>query len=374
MAPHEEAKYPDTASAASQLGTNAHIAWETWLSRGDPTTLDFCDDEMMDHLALGMQYVRNRCNETSMNVSGIEKRVDVGATLGFEAGTIMGTIDTVMESVSLYEVLDLKYGTGEVDPEENEQLILYLGGLIGPSLLFMPDDFPVRLTIFQPRSTITRHLKFWDTTLGVIKQHLARLAEAARKCYTAPEYVPGEKQCQWCAHRNDCEARQQHNLQIVEQQFLPVGQTLREGNKPADNYLDRMLRLIPEIENVIKDVRKDAYARAQAGQLPGWKLVQGRKQRKWADEDTALSKIQRWRIEGKALGLDVARPRGAISPAQAEKIPGLTDAQKKGLQSMITVTHGKPVLVPEADPRPAQVMDVEQFFNELQGGEAAAEN
>jgi hypothetical protein len=122
---------------------------------------------------------------------------------------------------------------------------------------------------------------------------------------------------------------------------------------------------LPEIENMVADIRTAAYKAAQEGALPGWKLIQGRAARKWTDEEETLRKARVWKVKGHALGLPGAAPRVLLSPAKMEAVPGLTKHQLEVLHGLVTKTHGKPKLVPETDPHPAISVDVEGQFAPL---------
>ena len=89
-----------------------------------------------------------------------------------------------------------------------------------------------------------------------------------------------------------------------------------------------------------------------AGAAPmGFKLVEGRSNRTWVDEEAAL------KLLNNHLTIDELRPRAdLISPAQAEKaLKGreLSTKFENKLQGLITRPEGTPTLAPEDDKRPA---------------------
>jgi hypothetical protein len=92
------------------------------------------------------------------------------------------------------------------------------------------------------------------------------------------------------------------------------------------------------------------------GILDGYKLVQGRSQRKWINEKDAETHLI------KLLG-DDAHSNKLVSPAQAEKLLG--KARSAEVTELCFKPEGKPSLAPDSDPRPAIKPDVATYFSEI---------
>lgn len=370
-APGEEEKYPNTSSPAADEGTLAHQVLERLLLGADISDIQN-QEAMIRNLQVVVNYVEDQV-KTHRVAYVTEETVEIGQHIGFLPGVISGTCDLRMFAARWLELLDLKYGYTLVEPKGNRQLILYAA----PHITDKPDDFPVRLTIAQPRHPTEAPIRWWDTTAGEIRQHLAVIAAAGNQVYVNPQFVPGEKQCYWCRARFDCEARRQQNTAVVEGHFRPVAEVMEQAKiQGADHtvgagHIAELMFKIPEIEKWITDIRKEAYRLAQQGVLPGWKLVAGKRVRKWMDGEAALKKTRAWRVNGHSLGLDGVAPRHLLSPSAMEKIPGLSSGQKKSLREMVETTHGRPVLVPESDPKPAVKIDTESHFEEVQPEETS---
>jgi hypothetical protein len=85
----------------------------------------------------------------------------------------------------------------------------------------------------------------------------------------------------------------------------------------------------------------------------GYKLVEGRSNRAWRDEDaTAKALIG-------VIDMDKLYISKLISPAQAEKELGKSRADL--LENLITKPVGAPTLVPESDKRPAVTVSAKDF-------------
>lgn len=96
------------------------------------------------------------------------------------------------------------------------------------------------------------------------------------------------------------------------------------------------------------------------GEVPGWKMVEGRAVRAFADQEAAFDLA-------KAAGVEEALlyERRPITLTALESLMG-KKAFAETLESQITRKPGKPALVPEQDPRPAMTLHstAEEDFGE----------
>ena len=103
-----------------------------------------------------------------------------------------------------------------------------------------------------------------------------------------------------------------------------------------------------DIETWLKDLRELVFGALTAGEtVTGWKMVEGRSNRKFADEDKVVAAM-------KAAGYDesLLYDRKLITLTQMER-----DFGKKTLAEilgdLIVKPQGTPTLAPESDKRPA---------------------
>jgi hypothetical protein len=118
-----------------------------------------------------------------------------------------------------------------------------------------------------------------------------------------------------------------------------------DAEKLAEFY-----RATPLIEAAIKAVRAEVERRTFAGEMPGFKVVEGKKgNRAWADEEKAAVEL----TKSGRLSAAEAYSKTPISPTQAEKL--LKDRPKiwSKIAPLITQSPGSPSVVTEDDPRPA---------------------
>jgi len=104
------------------------------------------------------------------------------------------------------------------------------------------------------------------------------------------------------------------------------------------------------IEKWLKSVETHIIAQIESGRpFPGWKMVEGRSNRKWSNDLEAEKVLRSY------LGEDAYVKKLLTAPA-AEKALGKEDA--KLIQELIIKPEGKAVLVPEGDKRPALTLGI----------------
>ena len=262
-----------------------------------------------------------------------------------------GTGDVVLIADGTLELIDLKYGKGvPVSAVGNPQIRLYaLGAWSGYSFLY--DIREIRMTIYQPRldsiSTDTMTVeKLLDWAENVVKP-------AARLAYEGKgDFKPGDH-CRWCKVKATCRARADENMKALQYEFQdPALLTLDE--------IGQILHIAQKLADWAKDVEEYALERAVAGErVPGWKLVEGRSNRIITNPDEAKD-----RLAGAGLEPDVyLKPRDLFGIGELEKRIGKKQLAEI-LGELIHKPPGKPVLVPETDPRPELNSIEHEFANE----------
>lgn len=250
-----------------------------------------------------------------------------------------GTSDAVVIGGGVIQVIDLKYGKGiKVDACSNPQLRLY--GLGAANLFDSLYDFDtVRMTIIQPRLD---HISTEELPLSELLAWAEdEVQPRAQMAMDGTDYTAVGDWCRFCPAKAVCRKRAEYNLSIAKDDF----------QKPpllSDEEIGEVLRRADELQHWVKDVGDYALEQALAGrQYSGWKLVEGRSVRKYADDLKVAEAL-------KAAGYDEAMlyERKLYGISAMEKIVGkkrLTET----LGDLIVKPAGKPVLVPESDKREA---------------------
>lgn len=265
----------------------------------------------------------------------IEQRVDY--SLWVPGG--WGTSDAVIVSDDTLEIIDLKYGKGiKVDAQGNPQMRLYA---LGAYAVFgdLYDFDKVRMTICQPRLD---HVSTEDMTVqDLLKWADGVVVPAAKETEQPDAHVCAGDWCRWCPGKAICRERAEANLQMAKYDFAKPDLLLPDE-------IGEILQKADALTAWAADIQAYALQQAIDGEhFDGWKLVEGRSVRKYADELKVSETLQ-------AAGYDEAMlyERKLLGITAMEKLVGkkkLTDT----LGDLIIKPAGKPVLVPESDKREA---------------------
>ena len=376
----------DSSSSFAREGTAAHELAERALTaqkdaefyRGEIIVVEYeengeslfdkyeVDDEMIDNVQVYLDQVRRQPGELL-----VEQRLDVSPVYGVDDQH--GTGDAVVidyEREHLY-VGDLKYGRGVmVYAKDNDQAYSYAGAALLEHELAC-DFKTVTIAIHQPRlyhydeHTLTREeLVAWIEGACPRAQRAVQLIGAEPAEIEAAK-TPGEKQCQWCPIKGNCEALAKWSHDQIFEDFVALDKEpaqLREPSRLSDEVIAAIWHRRDTIAGWLTAVQSEVKCRLEAGiAVPTLKLVEGRAgKRKFADE-TEAEKV----MKGARMKQAEMYTRKLLSPAQAEK--KLKKAKPKvwsKLEKLVTQNPGAPAVAPESDRRPAlEVAKAEQFDN-----------
>ena len=333
----------DKGSVFAAEGTMAHEYGEKALV-DDVDPRDLVKGEMGEHVATYVDYVRSLPGQKSY-----EQRVhyDTWVPGGF------GTCDAISIDGDTMHIVDLKYGKGvQVYAENNSQLMLYALGAYSQVEMLRKIN-RIYLHIVQPRLD---HIDVWDISVEEILQWAEWVHERAVLAMRddAPR-TPGEKQCQWCRAKGDCQALYEYTTEIIGKEFDDLCE-MNTGNM-IEADVRKVLEAAPLIRAFLSAVEDHVYQLLSNGRpFDGYKLVEGRSLRKWNNEQEAAEKLET------VLG-DDAWERSLLSPARAEKALG--KKRKDVLDGLVVKPAGKPTLVPASDKRSAIQQNLIEQFKQL---------
>ena len=344
----------DQGSEYAQQGTDAHslcqykVESALGMDTADPTeSLSFFVEEMVNCAEGYAQYVMEQRVKALQSCSDpvilVEQRLDFSKYVpeGF------GTGDCVIIADGTLSVIDYKHGKGIlVEAEKNPQMLCYA---LGALELFdgIYDIDTVSMTIFQPRrenvSTYTiskEELLQWAADVLIPRAKLAYAGEG--------DFAAGEH-CRFCKVKATCRKRAEYNLELARYDFeLPP--TLE------DEEIEVVLAKADALAAWVSDVKDYALQAAVSGkQWTGWKLVEGRSNRKYTDETAvaeAVTKAGYNPYEQKLLGITAMT--SVLGKKQFESILG----------SLTYKPQGKPTLVPESNKRPVMNTANQDFKDE----------
>jgi Protein of unknown function (DUF2800) len=310
--------------------------------------------EMHDYVNVYVDYGIERFNEAKKRSSdaivALEQRLDFSHLVpkGF------GTGDLVIIADGTLEIIDLKYGKGvEVSAEENTQMMLYAIGALA-QFDYLYDINQVQMTIVQPRldsiSTWTisvEQLNEWAENYCRPRAELAWKGEG--------EFIPGDH-CRFCNAKYTCRARAEENLELAKHEF-------KDPELLTEEEIIEALKISENLKNWVKDIEEYTLNEALQGKKwPGFKVVEGRSNRKYVDDIQVASKL-------KESGYDEA-------VIYEKKLYGITAMQKllgkkqfgELLDELIIKPPGKPALVLESDKRPEFNSAAIDFKEEYENG------
>lgn len=348
-----ELQFPQSTSEYAEEGTAAHELCELtaryWL--GEISEAEY--ENQRDELAKGKYYnaemqecandyakfvaektaaARETCEDA---FTALEVHVDFSKYVkdGF------GTGDCIIVSDNVLEIIDFKYGKGvRVEAAGNPQMKLYaLGAYLEYNTLFDIDS--VRMTIFQPRLSgvqssdeiTVKELLEWAEKYVKPRAKLAYKGEG--------EFAPSEEVCKFCRAKAQCKARADKNLKLFDEAPDVLLLTPEDAGK--------ILEQAGDIQSWLADLESLVSSTLLAGQpVEGWKMVEGRSNRRFADELKVVDAM-------KAVGYDesLLYERKLITLTQMEKDFG-KKAVAETLGELIVKPQGKPTLAPAKDKRP----------------------
>lgn len=250
-----------------------------------------------------------------------------------------GTADAICINGHTVHVIDLKYGQGvRVEAERNPQGMLYaLGALHEMEGIRRIDK--VVIVIHQPRLDSVSEWSIAPDDLYRWAEWVSERAQEATK--PNAERVPGESQCRFCDAKATCPELKSYTDAVVAQDF----DDLDGVPQLSDDRLREVLDAAPLIRKWLDAVEEHVQHRVASGEdFPGYKLVEGRSNRRWTDEAEAERKLT------ELLGDEAYHPAKLLTAPQAEKALGKKQAGE--IADLIVKPKGKPALVPESDKRP----------------------
>lgn len=340
----------DTTSTYAEEGTHAHSVAELKLRyvNGEINSSNFT--RKLNKLKKSEYWCGEMDEATNFYMDAV---LEIKSSMGEDAELLIeqhfnldeyvpesfGTSDAVVIGDGVINVIDLKYGKGvKVDAVNNSQLRLY--GLGAAGLFEGIYDFNrVRMTIIQPRLD---HISSEEISLEELRRWAAEeIRPAAEEALAGSERTACGDWCQFCPAKAVCRARAEYCLELARDEFkAPALLTTEE--------IGEVLRRAEAIKKWAADIADYALQQALAGEhYDGWKVVEGRSNRKYADEVKVADTL-------KKAGFDEAMlyERKLLGLTAMEKLVGKKKLTET-LGELIIKPAGKPVLVPESDKRDA---------------------
>ena len=372
--------FPNESSVYAKEGTFAHEVCEYKVRKylhervKRPQSEEFYTEEIDQIADVYAEFAintienmrRNGCEPLVM----VEERVDYShiASSGFGTADLL-IIGRDENGKGLLHVCDFKTGQGVfVNCDHNSQMMLYaLGGLAAYGYIYELET--VRMTIIQPRldniSTFEcsrKELEDWGESI----RPTAKLAFEGKG-----EQKPGDW-CRFCRAKAVCRACAEEALALVREDFLDIdagafsekSAEVEESDMTAPYRADTDTPVfkqpglipLPELAEILPTLNRisswieavfafvSAEAITHAVPFPGYKVVEGRSKRVFADTKAVVDAAVQNGFT------DIYRQQ-LITLTEFEKLMG-KKCFNELLGKYVVKPPGKLALVPEDDPRP----------------------
>ncbi len=338
---HLEEQFKEEQSDYAAEGAAGHALAEHLIKkhlkiRSKRPVSDYYSDELLEAVDEYVAFVIEQIELAKQNgrypLFEVEKKVDLSDFVP----ECFGTADMVIVTEDMVQIIDLKLGKGvPISVDENVQLMLYgLGVLTVAEMIF--DIKTVRLTIHQPR---LESVSTWDISAEELKQwaETVLVPKATMALEGEGEFKAGEW-CRFCKARFQCRERAQSFLQLARQEF-------KQPPLLTEDEIAEILILADHLKKWVEEVY--TYAQNEAvthnRQWPGFKLVEGRANRKYTDEIKVVE-------VAKGAGYEDIFKQSLIGITEMEKLMGKKQFNEI-LGDLVYKPPGKVTLVPLSDKR-----------------------
>lgn len=357
------------------------------------------DDKMRDGVQLYLDVVWADHDEMGGTVEMmVEERFD----MEWLRPGLGGTSDcTLWQFMGLLRVVDYKNGYVNVEAEDNTQGLKYALGMAHRVDWLFEE---VEVVIVQPNTREGSPVKRFRVDRAQLEAFRDMLAEASDRVDEAGEALAAcqdqadfmewagtyldagtdddHDHCTFCDAFATCPAAQAVAQSMAMADFRDDPEDLNPVEVHDEETLDRLCRLIKwgdYLDKLVKAAKTLGQRRLEQGlEVPGQKLVAGKANRVYIDEDDVVAS----RVSTE-LGVPIdecyeaPKPPKLLSPAQMEKLGAPRSAQRKRAKELVAeLAHkpaGKLTMAPLSDPREAVepgdaaddfVDDVEQSYGD----------
>ena len=244
--------------------------------------------EMEEHTDVYVDTILEQMSELGSKAKLlIEERVDFSkyAPEGF------GTGDALILSPSVLVIGDLKYGRGvQVDADDNSQLKLYALGALSMYHKEYPKIKTIRLIIIQPR---LNHIDKYELSVEALLEWGENVVKVkAAEALSDKGIFKAGTHCRWCTHAPRCEALRDFSIEAAKADFALDPEDVKSAGL-TDDEMVTLYKDMPIVEMWMKKVEEYMHKEALKGKhWKGIKLVEGRAQRAWQDQDAVVQTLR----------------------------------------------------------------------------------
>lgn len=255
--------------------------------------------------------------------------------MGDRASKIFGTVDRVIIVGSHVDLVDFKFGRGEIDDADiNIQGQAYLLGVM--------DKFPELKTatvhfIIPRRDEVLTH-EYTREDMEDIRLRINMIVEKAM--LEDAEAIPNTEGCRYCKHKLSCPALSEKMLPLAKKYSASVNDfeiNLWDNYSPAEiqdpEVLGKMMNVSQVVDKWAAAVKKQALDLAveEGEEIPGYDLRFRNASAKITDSQAAFESIEHMLTPEEFMKACSVTP-AAIAKAYAEKLPS---GEKKNARTKV---------------------------------------
>lgn len=360
---------PSKSSIFAAMGTAAHEVVEKCFPNGDP--FEFVGEKMSNHITIcqmDAEAVHQAIEAIKEDIPDLEEnwniRLEQRVHLNEIHEDLFGTADIVLESKDgkKLKVIDYKHGQGvKVEVENNTQLKYYALGVIleycrekmGVFKLEQAlDEFEeVEVAVAQPRCDHEDGpYRTWIFDREEMENFTLELGMAVIATEQKDAFLCSGDHCRWCPALALCPQISNDAAEIAKTDFMavsdPVNLNLPTAGALVPAEVSKILRFKPILLSWFQAIEDYASHLLHEGEeVPDYKLVKRKANRKWMDEEEALSALSM------LFDADELFTKKIKSPAQVEKLLG--SKNKKAIADYVFTPDSGLTVAHESDRRKA---------------------
>jgi hypothetical protein len=365
---------PQEQNEYAARGTAAHWVLEECLTKKGKTPSDFIgivapkevvkdfEIELTDDDCEAVQEALDFINEVRREGKFI---LEVEAKFNLDSidKDLFGTSDVVLieSNFDRLKIIDYKHGSGvPVQVENNKQLKYYALGAIqyaakkhkrdDPTLFGWASLFKeVEIIVAQPRC---RHkdgaFRRWVVPSSEIEKFADELKQKANETRQKNAPLKSGDHCRWCPALAICPQFQNAVVDSAKADFRKVSDEknlkLPDPSSLTLPEIAKIMRFSDMINEWLKAVQSHVHVMLEHGEeVPGFKLVKKRANRKWISEDTVLERCSL------VVPEDELYTKKIKSPNQVEKVLG--KKHKDLIKDLYETPDNGTTVAPDHDPR-----------------------
>jgi RecB family exonuclease len=358
---HQKQDWNPNAYAAE--GTRMHSVSEECLLNPDKDPLDFIgttavvdgfDIKFTDELEEAVRFYVDSVLMMKDTFPEADFSVEAKVSYTLAGIEIFGTVDALFDiPFDQLIVMDLKGGKGVSVPATSSQLKLYAVLAAGDRLLTYEK---ITTIVVQPRDRSGERYKIAEWTAKELFDWVTETVIPAIKSANSddPIYKASIEGCRWCHYAGDCrhQAELALNIALNEYDGEIMSVNKLEGKDPhklSDAEIGSLMEALPFLNEWIAGINFAVLQRLKAGAtIPGYKLVQGKTNRTWGQDEKETEKILRSVFKMKVK--DIFKKK-IQTPTQIIKLFKNQKDKLEKLNNYITKPEGRPTVAPESDKR-----------------------